>query len=63
MVYEYLIERNGYFYYCGASGSAPKAIRNAVAKAFVKCGGMSEEGAHKKIDELQISGHYNLECW
>eukprot|EP00485_Elphidium_margaritaceum_P010876 CAMPEP_0202690710 /NCGR_PEP_ID=MMETSP1385-20130828/5619_1 /ASSEMBLY_ACC=CAM_ASM_000861 /TAXON_ID=933848 /ORGANISM="Elphidium margaritaceum" /LENGTH=1757 /DNA_ID=CAMNT_0049346001 /DNA_START=418 /DNA_END=5691 /DNA_ORIENTATION=+ len=62
-VYEDLIEKNGYFYYCGAGGNVPTGVRNEVKNAFKQHGNMTEEQAEAKVIEMQLNGHYNVEAW
>jgi len=63
MVYDFLINKNGYFYYCGTGGNVPDNVKNEIEAAFVKHGNMSKEEAAQKVIDMKLSGHYNVEAW
>eukprot|EP00808_Paulinella_micropora_P004940 g19012.t1 len=63
LLFDYLITKNGSFYYCGTGGSAVNMIQKAVEGAFVKVGGMSPEDASKIVTDMRINGRYNVESW
>eukprot|EP00483_Globobulimina_turgida_P011598 UN11620 len=58
MVYDYLVNKNGYFYYCGQGGTVPTNIKKEVINAFVKHGNMNQEQAEQKVVEMQLNGRY-----
>lgn len=63
LVYEYLVNQNGYYLLCGPGGPPVKACRKALEEAFVKHGGMSEVEANDYVTQMQIEGRYNEELW
>jgi sulfite reductase alpha subunit-like flavoprotein len=62
MIYEYLVEQEGYFYLCGPSGPIV-AVREAVEDAIVECGGKTKAEAIDYVQNMQITGRYNIETW
>lgn len=36
VIYDYLVEQNGMFYYCGTGGAAPERVKQAVIDAIVQ---------------------------
>lgn len=62
LIYDYIFKQGGYFYLCGPSGPIDN-VREAVAQAAVKHGGMSEDDARNLITEMRIKGRYNEETW
>lgn len=63
ILYKTLMKDGGYFYYCGAGGSAPAACRDAIRAAIAEGEGISEDEAEKIICDMQINGRYNVEAW
>ena len=63
LVYQYLVEEGGAFYYCGTGGSAVGEIQKEVEMAFAREGGMSEAEAHEMVTDMRIKGQYNVESW
>lgn len=41
----------------------PAAVKEAIAFAAEKCGGMSSEDAQEYIDELEKTSRLIEECW
>eukprot|EP00488_Nonionellina_sp_1-RS-2012_P003602 TRINITY_DN772_c0_g1_i2.p1 TRINITY_DN772_c0_g1~~TRINITY_DN772_c0_g1_i2.p1 ORF type:complete len:256 (-),score=101.37 TRINITY_DN772_c0_g1_i2:316-1083(-) len=48
MVYDYLVNKNGYFYYCGTGGNVPENVKNEVVQSFIEYGNMNEQQARQK---------------
>ncbi len=63
MIYDYLVNKGGYFYLCGPAGNVPPAVRKAICESIVKCGGYKPEDADQMLTQMQIEGWYNVEAW
>ena len=63
LVYDLMVKQGGSFYMCGPARRVPEDIRQAILRAFVKCGNMSKEEAEKIQREMVESGRYNVEAW
>mmetsp|Transcript_24110 Transcript_24110/g.40409 ORF Transcript_24110/g.40409 Transcript_24110/m.40409 type:complete len:83 (-) Transcript_24110:482-730(-) len=63
LMYELLIVKKGYFFFCGPAGQVPIDIRNAIELCFCTAGGMTPQQATAKVDELIVNGHYVVEAW
>jgi len=59
---DYLLKRRGTFYLCGPTWPA-EDVRMAIEGAFVAEGGLSEEAAAAKLQELKELGQYILEVY
>jgi len=63
IVYDYLVNQNGYYLLCGPGGPPVKACRKGLEDSMVKHGGMTEEEASEYVMQMQIEGRYNEEVW
>eukprot|EP00928_Gymnodinium_smaydae_P019150 TRINITY_DN17317_c0_g5_i2.p1 TRINITY_DN17317_c0_g5~~TRINITY_DN17317_c0_g5_i2.p1 ORF type:complete len:794 (-),score=152.86 TRINITY_DN17317_c0_g5_i2:146-2356(-) len=63
LVYDLIHEKNGNLYLCGPGGNVPPQVRQAVIDAIQDCGGHSKEYAEKYVQDMQITGRYNVEAW
>lgn len=46
-----------------SSNKMPAAVKEAVAFAAEKCGGMTSEDAQEYIEEMEKTGRLIEECW
>merc|ERR1712196_534755 len=51
MLYEYLVEKEGYFYLCGPSGPVVP-VRQAVVDSIIQIGGKSAEEAEAYVTNM-----------
>jgi len=63
MIYDLIHEGSGNLYLCGPGGNVPPQVRQAVVDAIKDCGGHSAEYAEQYVQDMQISGRYNVEAW
>lgn len=63
LVYDLIHEKNGNLYLCGPGGNVPPQVRQSVIDSIVDCGGHSQEYAENYVEQMQISGRYNVEAW
>merc|ERR1712176_1569254 len=63
LVYDLIHEKEGNLYLCGPGGNVPPQVRQAVIDAIRECGGHSNEYAEKYVENMQITGRYNVEAW
>eukprot|EP00494_Astrolonche_serrata_P034347 UN34616 len=63
VVYDYLVNQNGIFYYCGTGGNAPERVKDAVIDAIVQVGGKSREEVVQYVTQMQLDGRWNVEAW
>jgi len=63
MIYDLIHEGSGNLYLCGPGGNVPPQVRQAVVDAVKDCGGHSAEYAEQYVQDMQISGRYNVEAW
>merc|ERR1719321_625928 len=63
MIYDLIHEKQGNLYLCGPGGNVPPQVRAAVVNAIRDCGGQTQEYAEKYVEEMQITGRYNVEAW
>eukprot|EP00929_Paragymnodinium_shiwhaense_P014329 TRINITY_DN12222_c0_g2_i1.p1 TRINITY_DN12222_c0_g2~~TRINITY_DN12222_c0_g2_i1.p1 ORF type:complete len:1858 (+),score=528.37 TRINITY_DN12222_c0_g2_i1:77-5650(+) len=63
LLFDLLHEQEGRFYLCGPGGNVPPQVRNGVIAAIRDCGGKSQEYAEKYVEQMQITGRYNVEAW
>jgi sulfite reductase (NADPH) flavoprotein alpha-component len=63
MIYDLIHEQGGSFYLCGPGGNVPPQVRKGVITAIRDIGGHTQEYAEKYVDEMQITGRYNVEAW
>eukprot|EP00746_Dinoflagellata_sp_MGD_P155297 gnl/MRDRNA2_/MRDRNA2_85296_c0_seq2.p1 gnl/MRDRNA2_/MRDRNA2_85296_c0~~gnl/MRDRNA2_/MRDRNA2_85296_c0_seq2.p1 ORF type:complete len:1850 (-),score=450.28 gnl/MRDRNA2_/MRDRNA2_85296_c0_seq2:164-5713(-) len=63
LVYDLIHEKNGNLYLCGPGGNVPPQVKAAVVDSIRDCGGHSQEYAEKYVEEMMISGRYNVEAW
>jgi sulfite reductase alpha subunit-like flavoprotein len=63
LIFELIHEKQGNLYLCGPGGNVPPQVRQAVVDAIKDCGGHTEEYAEKYVQEMQITGRYNVEAW
>merc|ERR1712244_14984 len=61
LIYEYLVNQNGYFYACGSS--AVQDLKGYVAECIAKVGNMSEEDAAQYVTQMMIENRYCIESW
>eukprot|EP00484_Ammonia_sp_Unknown_P000272 CAMPEP_0197022220 /NCGR_PEP_ID=MMETSP1384-20130603/3125_1 /TAXON_ID=29189 /ORGANISM="Ammonia sp." /LENGTH=1795 /DNA_ID=CAMNT_0042450221 /DNA_START=521 /DNA_END=5908 /DNA_ORIENTATION=- len=61
LIYDYLVNKNGYFYACGSS--AVQDLRHHVAKCIAKVGNMSEQDAADYVTKMMIENRYCIESW
>merc|ERR1711998_446062 len=59
---DWLLKKGGAFYLCGPTWPVPD-IYNALIKAFQEYGGLTEQQAKDKIDELKEEERYVLEVY
>eukprot|EP01062_Namystynia_karyoxenos_P065528 TRINITY_DN5917_c0_g1_i1.p1 TRINITY_DN5917_c0_g1~~TRINITY_DN5917_c0_g1_i1.p1 ORF type:complete len:2055 (+),score=809.41 TRINITY_DN5917_c0_g1_i1:120-6284(+) len=62
-VYDYLVNKNGYYLLCGPGGPPVQACRKALEDSMVKHGGMTPQEAEDYVTQMQIEGRYNEEVW
>ena len=58
-----LVEKKGYFFYCGPAGNVPAAIERSILKAFVAVYNKSEEEAVTMLNAIKDEGRYVVEAW
>jgi len=63
LVYDLIHEKNGNLYLCGPGGNVPPQVKQAVVNSIINVGGHSPEYAEKYVEEMMISGRYNVEAW
>jgi sulfite reductase alpha subunit-like flavoprotein len=63
MTCDILIEKKGYFFYCGPAGSVPSAIEASVVNAFKCVYNVDEEKAKGMLNEVKSEGRYVVEAW
>ena len=63
MVCDILVEKKGYFFYCGPAGNVPAAIEKSVLKAFETFYHKTEEEALNLLNEIKNEGRYVVEAW
>lgn len=63
LIYDLIHEGEGNLYLCGPGGNVPPQVRLAVIDAIRDCGGHSQEYAEKYVENMQITGRYNVEAW
>merc|ERR1712151_1057912 len=63
LIYDLIHERRGNLYLCGPGGAVPPQVRKGVIDAIRDCGNHSQEYAEKYVEDMQISGRYNVEAW
>jgi homodimeric pyruvate:ferredoxin (flavodoxin) oxidoreductase len=63
LLYDLIHEKKGSFYLCGPGGNVPPQVRKGVIDSIRDIGGHSQEYADKYVDEMQITGRYNVEAW
>eukprot|EP00437_Effrenium_voratum_P033959 CAMPEP_0181476616 /NCGR_PEP_ID=MMETSP1110-20121109/41797_1 /TAXON_ID=174948 /ORGANISM="Symbiodinium sp., Strain CCMP421" /LENGTH=1846 /DNA_ID=CAMNT_0023601901 /DNA_START=106 /DNA_END=5646 /DNA_ORIENTATION=- len=62
LVYDLIHQKEGNLYLCGPGGNVPPQVRQAVIDAIVD-GGHSADYAEKYVQDMQITGRYNVEAW
>jgi sulfite reductase alpha subunit-like flavoprotein len=62
LIYDLIHEKEGNLYLCGPGGNVPPQVRQAVIDA-IHGHGHSVEYAEKYVEEMQITGRYNVEAW
>ena len=60
---EILVEKKGYFFYCGPAGRVPEAIEKSLVKAIETVYGKTEEEAMNVLNEVKKEGRYVVEAW
>lgn len=60
---EILVEKKGYFFYCGPAGKVPEAIEESLLKAIEMVYEKSEEEAMNVLNEVKKEGRYVVEAW
>ena len=60
---EILVEKKGYFFYCGPAGKVPEAIEKSLLKAIETVYKKSEEEAVSVLNEVKKEGRYVVEAW
>eukprot|EP00741_Cyanophora_paradoxa_P023775 tig00021621_g22964.t1 len=63
LIADLMLNKNGYFFFCGPARQAPNDIRAAMEKALQRGAGLTEQQAAQKITELIIAGRYVVEAW
>ena len=63
LVCDVLVEKKGYFFYCGPAGSVPTAIEKAILKAFESVYKKSEQEAMDMLNSIKNEGRYVVEAW
>ena len=63
LVYDLIHEKQGNLYLCGPGGAVPPQVRKGVIDAIRDCGSHSQEYAEKYVEDMQITGRYNVEAW
>ena len=63
LICEVLVEKKGFFFYCGPAGSVPTAIEKAIVKAFESVYKKSEEEAMDMLNCIKNEGRYVVEAW
>ena len=58
-----LVEKKGYFFYCGPAGNVPAAIERSILKAFVAVYNKSQEEAVAMLNAIKDEGRYVVEAW
>jgi len=61
LIYDYLVNKKGYFYACGSS--AVQDLKHYVAKCIAKVGNMSEEEGAAYVTQMMIENRYCIESW
>lgn len=61
MIYDYLVNQNGYFYACGSS--AVQNLKKNVAECLSIGGKMSAEDGEQYVTQMMIEGRYCIESW
>ena len=63
VVCDILVEKKGYFFYCGPAGNVPSAIEKSVLKAFETVYHKTEEEALNMLNAIKGEGRYVVEAW
>ena len=63
LVCDVLVEKKGYFFYCGPAGNVPTAIEKSILKAFETLYKKSEEEAVDMLNSIKNEGRYVVEAW
>jgi len=61
LIYDYLVNKKGYFYACGSS--AVQDLKHYVAKCIAKVGNMTEEEGAEYVTQMMIENRYCIESW
>merc|ERR1719160_2133782 len=61
LVYDLIHQKHGNLYLCGPGGNVPPQVRASVVNAIREVGGHSAEYAEKYVENMQITGRYNVE--
>lgn len=62
VVCDILVEKKGYFFYCGPAGNVPSAIEKSVLKAFETVYHKTEEEALNMLNAIKGEGRYVVEA-
>lgn len=63
LIYDLIHEKHGNLYLCGPGGAVPPQVRKGVIDSIRDCGNHSQEYAEKYVEDMQITGRYNVEAW
>lgn len=63
VVYDYLVNKKGMFYYCGTGGAAPDRVKDAVIDALAQVGGEPRSKMEEYVTQMIIDGRWNVEAW
>eukprot|EP00761_Pharyngomonas_kirbyi_P002362 gb/GECH01002366.1/.p1 GENE.gb/GECH01002366.1/~~gb/GECH01002366.1/.p1 ORF type:complete len:612 (+),score=138.92 gb/GECH01002366.1/:1-1836(+) len=63
IVYDKIVNENGYFYVAGNANQMPKDVRNALIHVLQIKGDMSQDNAEKYVREMEKKLRYQCETW
>ena len=63
LLYDWVVQRGGYVFVAGSSGSMPRGVRRALEAVLCERGGMTEEEAAVYVRRMEKERRYIQEVW